>query len=238
MFCYQCEQTKGGTGCTEVGVCGKDARTAAMQDLLLYAVKDISRFAHRASQIGAKDRATDRFVIDALFATVTNVDFDPLRLQELVRQAAAVRQRAVALYVGAARRSGRKVEELEEKTSWWTKVNDPVALAGIAEALRITKRTETLGPDVTGLQELITYGLKGSAAYVDHASILGREDEEVYGFFLETLDYLTRRPTDVNELVGKVLKVGEVNLKVMGMLDAANTGAYGTRRRRRSASRR
>jgi hydroxylamine reductase len=227
MFCYQCEQTKLGKGCTEMGVCGKDAQTAALQDLVLYAAKDISRYAHRAGKLGAKDRQIDRFVVDALFATVTNVDFDPLRLQQLIRQAADVRQRASTLYDDAARRAGQGAENLPEATQWWTKVGDLASLTALAKEVQITRRTEKLGVDVTGLQELITYGLKGSAAYIDHASILGKEDDGIYAFLHETLDYLTARPTDVNELVGKVLKVGEVNLKVMELLDAANTGAYG-----------
>ena len=98
MFCYQCEQTAGGKGCTMMGVCGKDASVAALQDLLVYAVKDIARYAHRARKLGAKDHAIDLFVIEALFATVTNVDFDPLRLQKLIVQASHLREQAKAMY--------------------------------------------------------------------------------------------------------------------------------------------
>ncbi|RPI58463.1 MAG: hydroxylamine reductase, partial [Planctomycetaceae bacterium] len=97
----------------------------------------------------------------------------------------------------------------------------------MGQAVNFKTRFTDLGLDVTGLQELLTYGLKGTAAYADHAAILGKEDDSVYAFFHDSMDYLTRRPMDVNEILGYVLKCGEVNMTVMGLLDAANTGAYG-----------
>ncbi len=227
MFCYQCEQTAGGKACVTMGVCGKDPRTAALQDLLVYAAKDISRYAHRARKLGAIDRGIDLFVVEALFATVTNVNFDPLRLQKMLAQAAAVRERAVKLYEDAVRQAGQSPQKLSTPTAWWTKTGDVAAMTAMGIEVGFASRLTDLGPDVTGLQELLTYGLKGTAAYADHAAILGKEDPEVYGFFHEALDFLTGRPTDVPALLGMVLKCGEVNLKVMGLLDAANTGAYG-----------
>lgn len=224
MFCYQCEQTAGGKGCTMMGVCGKDASVAALQDLLVYAVKDISRYAHRARKLGAKDHATDLFVIEALFATVTNVDFDPLRLQKLIVRASHLREQAKAMYDKAA---GNSAEQLPQAVKWWKSTGDQLELVRLGQQVNFAKRIDNLGADVTGLQELLLYGLKGTAAYADHAAILGQEDEGVYAFFHEALDYLTRKPVDANELLGIVLRCGEVNLKVMGMLDAGNTGAYG-----------
>ena len=103
MFCYQCEQTAMGTGCTKAGVCGKDATTATLQDLLLHATKGISMYAHRAAELGARDRDIDIFTIEALFTTVTNVDFDPERLTGYIREAAEVKAKAKSLYEGAAR---------------------------------------------------------------------------------------------------------------------------------------
>ncbi len=224
MFCYQCEQTAGGKGCTMMGVCGKDASVAALQDLLVYAVKDISRYAHRARKLGAKDHATDLFVIEALFATVTNVDFDPLRLQKLIVRASHLREQAKAMYDKAA---GNSAEQLPQAVEWWKSTGDQLELVRLGQQVNFAKRIDNLGADVTALQELLLYGLKGTAAYADHAAILGQEDEGVYAFFHEALDYLTRKPVDANELLGIVLRCGEVNLKVMGMLDAGNTGAYG-----------
>src|SRR5512140_1402770 len=97
MFCYQCEQTAQGVGCVVKGACGKDPQTAALQDLLLHAAKGISQYAHRARQLGAKDRQIDVFVVQALFTTVTNVNFDPQRLQGLLIKAAELRDKAKAL---------------------------------------------------------------------------------------------------------------------------------------------
>jgi len=227
MFCYQCEQTAQGTGCTAHGVCGKDPETAALQDLLVYAVKDIARYAHRARQLGAKDREVDVFAIEALFATVTNVNFDPQRLRELIARAAGLRQRAVKLYEDAASAAGRTAEKLHCPVAWWESTDDLEGLIRKGEEVSIQARLEELGADLTSLQELLTYGLKGTAAYVDHAQILGKEDDGVYAFFHEALEYLTRRPVKADELLALVLRCGEVNLKVMELLDAAHTERYG-----------
>ncbi|MFB3891457.1 MAG: hydroxylamine reductase [Phycisphaerae bacterium] len=227
MFCYQCEQASGGKGCSAMGVCGKDPQVSALQDLLLYAIKDISRYAHRARRLGATDGDINRFTAKALFSTLTNVNFDPARFGQFIQQAADVRQRAMKLYQDAARKAGQKIEEPRTPVEWWTKTGDLSALAAAGWEVNHGKRINELGADVTGLQELLIYGVKGTAAYADHAAILGKEDDSVYAFFHEALDFLTTRPTDVSALLGYVLKCGEVNLKVMGMLDAANTGAYG-----------
>ena len=112
MFCYQCEQTAKGTGCTIQGVCGKDPETAAMQDLLVHAAKGIASYAHRARTLGAKDRAIDVFVTEALFTTVTNVNFDAARIEAFVRKAAGVRDAAKKLYEDAAKKAGAQAESL------------------------------------------------------------------------------------------------------------------------------
>ena len=227
MFCYQCEQTAKGTGCTAGGVCGKDPETAALQDLLLYAAKDIAWHAHRARGLGAKDREVDVFVVEALFTTVTNVNFDPARLQGLLGRAVGIKARVAALYEVAAAQAGQTPETLDCPVAWWESTDNLDELVRKGEAVSIQERVARLGEDVTALQELLTYGLKGTAAYADHAQILGQEDEAVYAYFHEALAYLVGGPTDVAELTGAVLKCGEVNLRVMELLDAANTGAYG-----------
>jgi len=226
MFCYQCEQTAKGTGCTVHGVCGKDPETAALQDLLVYGTKGLSMYAHRARELGVKDREIDVFTIEALFSTVTNVNFDPERLQGLLTKSAAVRDKAKALYEEACEKAGRTPETLGGPADW-TPAETLDGLVKQGEEVGIEKRKETLGEDVTGLQELLTYGIKGAAAYADHAQILGQEDDEVYAFFHEALNYLTNDEQTVDELVGLSLKCGEVNLKAMELLDVANTGAYG-----------
>lgn len=226
MFCYQCEQTAKGTGCTVHGVCGKDPETAALQDLLLYTTEGISMYAHRARELGAKDRDIDVFTIEALFSTVTNVNFDPERLRELLTEAADIKDKAKQLYEDACKEAGIRPETLKGPADW-KPAGDMEGLIEQGEAVGVLKRRERLGDDVTGLQDLITFGLKGMAAYADHAQILGQEDDNVYAFFHESLNFLAGEPRDIGELTTMVLKCGEVNLRIMELLDAANTGAYG-----------
>jgi len=226
MFCYQCEQTSKGTGCTVRGVCGKDPETAALQDLLVYALKGLSMYARRAGQLGRTDREINVFTVKGLFSTLTNVNFDPARLKGLVLEAARLRDKARKLYEEACRQSGQTPEKLAGPAAW-TPASDLAGLIAQGDEIGIPQRKQALGEDLTGLQELLTYGLKGVAAYADHAQILGQEDEQVYGFIHEALDYLTKEKPTVDELFGLCLKCGEVNLRVMELLDAANTGAYG-----------
>jgi len=226
MFCYQCEQTARGEGCTVRGVCGKSAEAAALQDLLVYATKGIAMYAHRARALGASDREIDVFAVEALFTTVTNVDFDVERLAGWLHKAAAIRDKAKALYESAARSAGRTPEALSGPAAWQPAADvDGLVTQGVD--VTITTRLQKQGADLTGLQELLTYGVKGTAAYTDHAQILGQEDDAVYAFIHEAMDYLTRADQSVDELLGLCLKCGEINLRAMELLDAANTGAYG-----------
>lgn len=226
MFCYQCEQTAHGEGCTNFGICGKDPETAALQDLLVHATKGIANYAYRARRLGAHDHEVDVFTVEALFTTITNVNFDPDRMERLVRKAAEIKDRAKALYESACAATGETPETLSGAATW-VPAADQDGLIRQGEEATIELRLERYGPDVAGLQELLTYGLKGMAAYADHAQILGQEDDEVYGFFHEALDFLTKEDPTVDELLAMNMKCGEVNLKTMGLLDAANTGAYG-----------
>ncbi len=226
MFCFQCEQTAQCTGCTSFGVCGKDPQTAALQDLVVHAVKGLSQYAHRARQLGAVDREINVATIEALFTTVTNVNFDANRVADVVYRIALLRDRAKKLYADACAKAGQKPEQLGGAAQWQPAVTFE-ALLRQGREVGIEKRKAQLGEDVTGLQELLTYGLKGTAAYADHAQILGKEDDSVYAFFHQTLCELAENLTGVNELVAANLQCGEVNLRVMGLLDAANTETYG-----------
>ncbi|MFA6317394.1 MAG: hydroxylamine reductase [Elusimicrobiota bacterium] len=226
MFCYQCEQTAGSKGCTKVGVCGKDPETAALQDALLRASQGIAQYASRARALGAKDAGLDTFVVEALFTTVTNVNFDPARIEAMVRRGLELRGKARQLYEAAASKAGKPAWQASGPAAW----NPPQGRSALLDDVRklgIDGRKASAGDDVTGLQELLTYGLKGTAAYADHALILGQESDEVYAFFHEALSWLADDPRDINELLKWNLACGEVNLKVMGLLDAANTGTYG-----------
>ena len=226
MFCYQCEETAKGTGCTVKGVCGKTPEVAALQDLLIYALKGISKYAHRARQFGLTDNDLDRFTLEALFTTVTNVNFDTQRMQGMLLKAGRYKELGKKLYMEGCEREGQQSEQFDGPAAWEPAATvDDLVSQGLA--VSIEKRIADRGADLTGLEELLTYGLKGTGAYADHALILGQEDDEVYAFMHEALDALTRTDTTVEELLGLNLRCGEVNLKVMGMLDKANTDAYG-----------
>jgi len=226
MFCYQCEQTAGGAGCTRRGVCGKDADTAAMQDLLVHATKGIAQYAHRAAQLGARDDAVDVFTVEALFVTVTNVNFDAERVAGWIRRAAEVRDQARALYEEACRETDAEPESPAGPAAFQPAAARDGLLAQ-ARAVGIDDRIERLGPDVTGLQELIVYGLKGAASYADHAQILGRLDPEAFAAFHRLLDAIASEPTDVDALKALAMDAGQLNYRVMELLDEAHTSTFG-----------
>ncbi len=218
MFCYQCEQTAKGTGCNVSGVCGKDPKTADLQDTLLKVTMGVSQYAHELRKKGIKDKQADIFVMEALFTTVTNVNFDPETISAFINKGMQLRDTLKAKYSGptltgpAAMNFPKTLSELETfgskiSTEWATKKND---------------KTD----DITSLKELITYGLKGMAAYMDHAHILGLDDDNVYAFFHEALSFLNEKH-DLNEHIKMVDRVGAVNLDVMALLDKANTQTYG-----------
>ncbi|MBC2714451.1 MAG: hydroxylamine reductase [Desulfobacteraceae bacterium] len=221
MFCYQCEQTAKGEGCTVSGVCGKQPDVAALQDLLLYAVKGLSQVALEGRKVGVKDNAIDRFTCEATFSTLTNVDFDADRFVELIRQTVAFR------------------DDLKQKVGvaggWTDFTGGPVTFvpagtkdALVAEGEKVGVHSDSdINPDILSLQEIIVYGIKGVAAYADHAAILGREDDRVYDYIYEGLVATLDKDKTADELLGLVLKCGEANLWAMELLDAANTGTYG-----------
>ena len=221
MFCNQCEQTAKGEGCTKVGVCGKQPDVAALQDLLTYAVKGLAVCAAEGRKVGVKDRETDVFACEAIFSTLTNVDFDPDRFVSLLRRCVDLREKLAAKVKAA----GGKADFSE----------GPAAFQPAATAEEMVKQGEAVGfradsdidPDIRSLQEILTFGLRGVAAYADHAQILGQEDDVVYDFIHEGMAATLRKDLSLDDWVGLVLKCGEVNLRAMELLDAGNTGAYG-----------
>jgi hydroxylamine reductase len=207
-------------------VCGKDHSTAALQDLLVYAIKGIAMYAHRSCKLSAQDHETDIFVLQALFSTVTNVNFDPQRLQSLLESAAEHLERAKRIYIEAAQKAGQKPERLAGPTEWRPGKSLP-ELIQQGEAVSYEKNIQEFGPDIAGLLNMAIFGIKGMAAYMDHAQILGAQDDQVYAFLHQGLDFLAKDHFTVDELVELSLKVGEVNLRVMELLDQANTETYG-----------
>ncbi|MCF8035104.1 MAG: hydroxylamine reductase [Desulfarculaceae bacterium] len=216
MFCYQCEQTAKGQGCTISGVCGKNPQVAALQDLLTYALKGLAIVAHQARQQGIADPEIDRSACRALFSTLTNVDFDPERFPPYITQAVDHREE---LKAKLGQEFGQAAANFQPAASLETMVEQasdhPLAPAEGERA------------DIIALQHTSLFGLRGVAAYADHAAILGQEDAAVYAGIYEILAAMEDESLDLNTWVGLTLKVGEINLKAMELLDAGNTGTYG-----------
>ncbi|MCX5809693.1 MAG: hydroxylamine reductase [Proteobacteria bacterium] len=220
MFCYQCEQTAKGEGCTKVGVCGKQPDVAALQDLLVYALAELSFYAAEGRKVEVVDREVDVFTIEALFATLTNVDFDPARFVALIDRAVVLRD-TLKETVKAA---GVKVELPTGQSQF----KPEATLEGlIRQGEGVAIQPDSSNPDITSLKHTLLFGLKGVAAYAYHAQILGQEDNAVYTFIHEALIAIFKKAPDLNEALSLVLKCGEINLRAMELLDAANTGAYG-----------
>jgi hydroxylamine reductase len=226
MFCYQCEQTAQGKGCQQVSACGKDETTSTLQDLLVEAIKGVSMYAHRARQAGAADREIDGFVIEALFATLTNVNFDPQRLAALITRAVSVREAARRLYDGACQAQGIPAAVLDGPAAWQPASN-LLGFAADSKPALIPLRIQSEGLETGNLKELILYGVKGIASYAEHARQLGVTDADIYASIHEILDFLTVPVPTANQLLAMALRVGEVNLKTMELLDKSNTGAFG-----------
>ena len=217
MFCYQCEQTAKGEGCTKIGVCGKQPDTAVLQDLLIYTVKGLSQVAVAARKAGISDPDVNKYTCEAIFSTLTNVDFDPDRFVALIKKGVELRDQLKSK-VGSA--------DLGQGPVTFTPAGDKAGMVAQGETVGVMA-DESLNADIRSLRELLTYGFKGLAAYADHARILGQEDEAVYAFLHEGMAATLDNSLGVEELVGLNMKCGEVNLRAMELLDAGNTGTYG-----------
>jgi hydroxylamine reductase len=227
MFCYQCEQTAKGTGCTAFGVCGKDPETASMQDVVLHMAKGIAQYAHAARSLGASDKTLDREIVNALFLTVTNVNFDaPWFVQYINGELLKALSRAKELYAGAASKKGEPAKTLNGPATF-VPAKDGASIVRQSWDISIEKRKQTLGEDITGLQELLTYGLKGVAAYAKHASAFNLESDEFYAYTSEALSYLAEPNPEANALLGLSLRCGDANLKIMELLDKAHNDHLG-----------
>ncbi len=221
MFCFQCEQTAKGQVCDKVGVCGKQPDTAALQDLLMYALKGLSQVVLKGRDAGIRDTDLDHFTCEAIFSTLTNVNFDSDRFVTLINETVS-RRETLKNEISAAGGDA----QFPEGPATFTPAGTSDELVAQGESVGI-KSDPDLNPDILSLRELLTYGLKGLAAYADHARILGQSDDGVYDFIHEALAATLDDSLGVEELVGLNLKCGEVNLKAMELLDAGNTGTYG-----------
>ena len=221
MNCNQCEQAAKGTGCTTVGVCGKGETTSALQALLIYAAQGLAIYAVEGRKVGVVDPQVNKFTCEAVFSTLTNVNFDDSRLTSLILTAITLRDELKAKVAAA----GGDVSSSDDAATF-TLPTSADGMVSKGEAVNLPSNT-TEHEDILSLKEILLYGLKGLAAYTDHAQILGQEDDTVYAFIHEALASISRSDIDLNGWVGLVLKCGEINLRAMELLDAGNTGAYG-----------
>jgi hydroxylamine reductase len=223
MFCYQCEQTLKGEGCNKsVGVCGKTAEVAALQDLLLYAVKGLSQYAVEGRKHGVEDEGINNFTCQAIFSTLTNVDFDPDRFSQLIHECVALRDELRAKVASA----GGQTDFGDGPTTFKPEATN-AGLVSQGEKVGV-KSDESINPDILSLRELVVYGVKGLAAYADHAQILGQTDNKVFAFVHEAMAATLDKSLGADEWVGLAMKAGEINLRAMELLDAGNTGTYGS----------
>jgi hydroxylamine reductase len=222
MFCFQCEQTQNGSGCVTVGVCGKTPETAALQDLLVHQVKGISTYANRLTKLGEPIPANvNEFTLQSLFSTLTNVNFDSERFVGSLKQSQEILNNLKNTY---QKKSNEKVDGKPFDLQGFSTLEQ---LEQRGHEVGILKRKEVLGEDITGLQELITYGIKGMAAYADHALVLGKQDPAVSEFIYQAFDSIQNGNLGANELLDLAMKVGQMNLRVMGLLEEGGTGRYG-----------
>jgi hydroxylamine reductase len=221
MFCFQCEQTAKGEGCTKVGVCGKQPEVAALQDLLIYAVKGLSQYAVEVRKHGEVNSQINHFTCEAIFSTLTNVDFDPKRFVDLIEDCVKYRD---------------LLKLSLQKSGGFTDYSDGPAIFQPESSLEdLIKQGESVGiqsdpgidSDILSLRELLIYGIKGVAAYADHAAILGKTDDAVYDFIYRAMAATLDQSLGIDDFVQLVLECGEINLKAMQLLDAANTETYG-----------
>ena len=219
MFCYQCQETAKNEGCTIQGVCGKTADVANLQDLLMFLCKGISHYTVRLRELGIEIPQINKFITDSLFMTITNANFDKSRFITRVLMAYEMRNAAKEHLLSA----GGSLEGITYDGAFWQGDTE----AEMAEKALETSVLATEDEDIRSLRELTTYGLKGMAAYAEHAFNLGYEDNSIYGFMQRALVEVTDDSLNVEQLTALVLETGKYGVEVMALLDKANTGSYG-----------
>lgn len=219
MFCYQCQEAAKGTGCTVRGVCGKTEDTANLQDLLIYTLKGISIYGVKAREAGIKDRQVDRFIAESLFSTITNANFDKESFIKRIREGIELRE---SLKEKLIKETGQVKDGLHDAAMW--KAGTDEELYRKAAQVGVLS---TSNEDIRSLRELLIYGVKGMAAYVEHASVLGYEDDNLYAFMQKALAATTDDKLTVEDLTSLVMECGKYGVDAMALLDKANTSTYG-----------
>ncbi len=220
MFCNQCEQSAQG-GCSTIGVCGKQPEVSDLQDLLVQALQGLSLYAVEGRKVGVADPDVGHFTCQGVFSTLTNVNFDPERVAGLIRKTVEVRDQLKE----KVRAAGGKVD-FEQAAANFTPAATTAEMIRQAGEVVLTGNPDE-NEDIKSLKQTLLFGVKGVAAYADHALILGQEDDAVYAFIHEALAASITDGLSADDCVGMALKCGEVNLRAMELLDAGNTGTYG-----------
>ncbi|SFN22941.1 hydroxylamine reductase precursor [Izhakiella capsodis] len=227
MFCVQCEQTirtPSGNGCAWAqGMCGKTAETSDLQDLLIAILQGLSAWAVKAREYGLIHHDVDSFAPRAFFSTLTNVNFDSMRIIAYTHQAVALREalKAQCLLKDPAASVTSPMADLRIQS------NDPGDLQRQAAAFRLDRDKAAIGENILGLRLLCLYGLKGAAAYMEHAHVLGQHDDDIYARYHKIMAWLGSWPSDMNALLECAMEIGQMNFQVMAILDAGETNAYG-----------
>ena len=228
MFCYQCQETAKGTGCTTLGVCGKTSETSGLQDLLLYTEKGVAAYSTIFRKEGkAKElikNKVNRYLINSLFITITNANFDDDAILDEIKAGLKLREELKALATDEEKKEAEKYGA--DLVNWYYESDEDLIKFSENQSVVGVLRTEN--EDVRSLRELVMYGLKGMAAYAEHAFNLGKTNEEIFAFIEKALLGTMDNNLTVDELVALVMETGEYGVKVMALLDEANTSALGT----------
>lgn len=228
MFCYQCQETAKGTGCTTLGVCGKTSETSGLQDLLLYTEKGVAAYSTIFRKEGkAKElikNKVNRYLINSLFITITNANFDDAAILDEIKAGLKLREELKALATDEEKKEAEKYGA--DLVNWYYESDEDLIKFSENQSVVGVLRTEN--EDVRSLRELVMYGLKGMAAYAEHAFNLGKTNEEIFAFIEKALLGTMDNNLTIDELVALVMETGEYGVKVMALLDEANTSALGT----------
>lgn len=219
MFCFQCQETAKGTGCTIAGVCGKSEKVAGMQDLLIYLIKGISFYSVKFRELGIEKDVINKFICDGLFMTITNANFDQERFEVKIREGLKLREEMKDSFLKAG---GKMPSTLHDSATWYGNTTEEFESKNKSIGVLSTKNE-----DIRSLREMIVYGVKGMAAYTEHAYNLGFEDKSIYKFMQEALVATTDDTLTADQLVALVLETGKFGVSAMAILDKANTSTYG-----------
>lgn len=230
MFCIQCEQTiKGpmGSGCIYAqGLCGKTAQVSDLQDVLVRSLQGLSFWANLGSKLGIIDSTINRFSVQAFFATLTNVNFDTSRIIGYIKASEMYKTQLEAKVCAAYQAQNKALPEL----SWAAKLPVPTSeseLNAFGSSILLNHDAKEVGEDIIGLRLLCLYGLKGAAAYLEHAAVLGEMDTDIFVTYHQLMSYLGTEPSDMNELLSASMKIGELGYKILGLLNKGETQAMG-----------